>query len=171
MELLASLENTDVSVWMRESDWGMPIMLCFHAVGMGIVVGVSFMFGARVLGYGKAFPLAGFDLLFKLSWLGFVLNALSGTLMFIGEPRRLLMTPAFLIKMGLIVCAGFALWLLSRALEGATGEQSPLPGPGRAAEVPVTGLAKFAAVLTIVFWLAAILSGRLIGYTIGPPPL
>ncbi len=121
MEILAWLEQTDFSIWMRESDWGDPIMLCVHAVGMAIVVGVSFMFAARVLGFAKDFPLAGFDRLFGLAWIGFIMNAASGVLMFIGEPRRLLATPAFLIKMFLIVCAGFALWMLSKALEGSSG--------------------------------------------------
>jgi hypothetical protein len=175
MELLAWLEQTDFSMWMRESDWGDPIMLCVHAVGMAIVVGVSFMFAARVLGFAKDFPLAGFDRLFGLAWIGFIMNAASGVLMFIGEPRRLLATPAFLIKMFLIVCAGFALWMLSKALEGSGGGTAAghLPGPDGtlAASAEITPAAKVAAILTIVFWLGAILSGRLIGYTIGPPPL
>src|SRR5436309_14995655 len=88
MDLLVWLEDTDFSVWLRESDWGHPIVLCFHAVGMGLVVGVSFMFCARVLGYSKSFPLSGFDRLFALSWFGFAMNAVSGVLLFIGEPRR-----------------------------------------------------------------------------------
>jgi hypothetical protein len=175
MELLAWLEQTDFSTWMRESDWGDPIMLCVHAVGMAIVVGVSFMFSARVLGFAKDFPLASFDRLFGLAWIGFIMNAASGVLMFIGEPRRLLATPAFLIKMFLIVCAGFALWMLSKALEGSGGVAvaGHLPGPDGtlAASAEITPAAKVAAILTIVFWLGAILSGRLIGYTIGPPPL
>jgi len=173
MELLAWIEDSDLSVWMRESDWGVPIMLCFHAVGMGIVVGVSFMFGARVLGYAKRFPLAGFDTLFRLAWVGFAMNTASGTLLFIGEPRRLLMTPAFDIKMVLIACAGLALWMLSKALEGGTETAGGLPGldGALAGDAPVTRAAKIAAVLTILCWLGAILSGRLIGYTIGPPPL
>ena len=133
------------------------------------------MFAARVLGFAKDFPLAGFDRLFGLAWIGFIINAASGVLMFIGEPRRLLATPAFLIKMFLIVCAGFALWMLSKALEGSSGAIAAgyLPGPDGtlAAPAEITSAAKVAAILTIVFWLGAILSGRLIGYTIGPPPL
>jgi hypothetical protein len=162
MEFLAWLEATEFSTWLRESDWGHPIVLCFHAVGMGLVVGVSFMFCARVLGYSKGFPLSGFDRLFALSWFGFVMNAVSGVVLYIGEPRRLLSTPAFLIKMGLIVLAGFSLWVLSRALYGREGEEG---GPTGA-----TMVAKIAAVFPIVLWLGAIVAGRLIGYTISPPP-
>jgi hypothetical protein len=166
MDLLVWLEDTDFSVWLRESDWGHPIVLCFHAVGMGLVVGVSFMFCARVLGYSKDFPLSGFDRLFGLSWFGFIMNAISGVLLFIGEPRRLLATPAFLVKMVLIVLAGFSLWALSRALYGdVAGAEAPERSPAT-----ITASAKIAAVFPVVLWLGAIVAGRLIGYTIAPPP-
>src|SRR5258707_166505 len=70
MEFLAWLEQTDGSVWLRESDWGHPIILCFHAVGMGMVVGISLMYSARILGYARDFPLSAFDRLFGLAWSG-----------------------------------------------------------------------------------------------------
>jgi hypothetical protein len=77
-------------------------MLCFHAVGMGIVVGISFMCSARILGYAKDFPLSAFDRLFSPAWFGFAANAVSGVVLYFGEPRRLLATPAFWIKMIMI---------------------------------------------------------------------
>ena len=98
MQFLTWLEMTDFSTWLRESDWGYPVLLCFHAVGMGTVVGISWMYSARILGYAKSFPLDGFERLFSLAWFGFVINAASGVLLFIGEPRRLAATPAFWIS-------------------------------------------------------------------------
>jgi hypothetical protein len=168
MEFLAWLEETDLSVWLRESDWGHPIVLCFHAVGMGLVVGISFMYSARILGYSKDFPLAAFDKLFGLAWFGFAMNAVSGAFLFIGEPRRLLVTPAFLIKMVLIVFAGFSLWVLGRTLQGI--ERPAVAGTASPGGDVVTLNAKIAAIFPIVLWLGAIVSGRLIAYTIGPPP-
>jgi hypothetical protein len=169
MEFLAWLEQTELSLWLRESDWGHPIVLCFHAVGMGLVVGISLMFCARVLGYSKDFPLAGFDKLFGVAWFGFAINAVSGVLLFIGEPRRLLLTPAFLIKMLLIIFAGFSLWILARALQSA--EHPAGANVVSLREDVVSRRAKVAAIFPIVLWLGAIISGRLIGYTIGPPPI
>src|SRR5437660_8151654 len=154
MELLARLEETDLSLWLRESDWGQPIMLCIHAVGMGLVVGISFMFSARVLGYSKNFPLAGFEKLFGIAWFGFAINAASGVLLFIGEPRRLLVTPAFLIKMVLIAFAGFSLWMLTTILNGQARQAGPdvvLLGADA-----VTPGAKLAAIFPIILWLGAI---------------
>ena len=169
MEFLARLEQTELSLWLRESDWGHPIVLCFHAVGMGLVVGISLMFCARVLGYSKSFPLAGFDKLFGLAWFGFAMNAVSGVLLFIGEPRRLLLTPAFLIKMILIIFAGFSLWILARTLQNA--EHPAGANVVSLREDVVSRSAKIAAIFPIVLWLGAIISGRLVGYTIGPPPI
>lgn len=173
MELLTWLEQTDFSIWLRESDWGHPIVLCFHAVGMGMVVGISFMYSARILGYARDFPLSGFDRLFGLAWFGFAVNAASGVLLFAGEPRRLLATPAFWIKMILIVFAGLALWALAKALHADPHDAVGLPGQDGAlvGEAVVSRNARIAAICSVVFWLGAITAGRLIGYTIGPPPL
>jgi hypothetical protein len=174
MELLTWLEQTDFSTWLRESDWGYPVLLCVHAVGMGMVVGITWMYAARILGYAKSFPLAGFDKLFGLAWFGFAINLLSGVLLFIGEPRRLFATPAFWIKMVLIVFAGLSLWALAKAVHGTDPyDADGLPGPDGAlvGDVAVTTAAKIAAISTIVFWLAAITAGRIIGYTMPPPPL
>jgi len=173
MELLAWLEQTDFSTWLRESDWGYPNVLCVHAIGMGMVVGISFMYSARILGFAKAFPLPAFDKLFGLAWFGFAMNAVSGVLLFVGEPRRLAQTPAFWIKMILIAFAGLSLWALAKALHGEADHGVGLPGPDGtlAGEGAVAMNAKVAAVFSVVFWLAAITAGRLIGYTMPPPPL
>jgi hypothetical protein len=173
MNFLAWLEQTEFSVWLRESDWGHPIVLCFHAVGMGLVVGICTMFSARVLGYSRNIPIDAFDRLLGLAWIGFWMNAASGIVLFCGSPRRLLETPAFLIKMVLIAAAGFSLWVLARTLQGVTGPQGAhaRAGQGPAAHDALPMGAKVAAVFPILFWIGAIVSGRLIAYTIGPPPV
>ena len=89
-------------------------------------------------------------------------------LLFAGEPRRLLATPAFLIKMFLIVLAGFSVWILTRTLQGA--ERRPVPELVSPGPDVVTSSAKIAAIFPIALWLGAIVAGRLIGYTIAPPP-
>jgi hypothetical protein len=130
---------------------------------MGLVVGISFMFSARVLGYAKSASLKAFDQLFGLAWFGFAMNAASGIVLLMAEPRRMPVTPAFLIKMVLIVFAGLSVWALSRALDGM--ERAP------AGEARIPAGAKMSAIASIVFWCGAIVAGRLIGYTIGPPPV
>ena len=173
MQLLTWLEMTDFSTWLRESDWGYPVLLCFHAVGMAMVVGISLMYSARILGYARDFPLSAFDRLFGLAWFGFAMNAVSGVLLFFGEPRRLMDTPAFWIKMILIVFAGLALWALGRALHGDSQGAIGLATPRglMIGEAIASPNARVAAIFSVAFWLGAIVSGRLIGYTMPPPPL
>jgi hypothetical protein len=140
---------------------------------MGMVVGISLMYSARILGYARDFPVSAFDRLFGLAWFGFAMNTVSGVVLFVGEPRRLLGAPAFWIKMILIAFAGLALWALAKALHADPHHADGLPGPdgALAGEGVVSSGARIAAIFSVVFWLGAIVSGRLIGYTIGPPPL
>ena len=129
------------------------------------------MYCARVLGFAKEFPLWGFDRLFGLAWFGFAINAVSGVLLFIGEPRGLAVTPAFWIKMVLIVFAGLSLWALEKALHGEPDHTAPYGAgalgagggifTGATGDIVVTRAAKVAAIASIVFWLAAITAGRI----------
>lgn len=160
MGFLQWLETSALGLWIRESDWGYPIILNGHAVGMAMVVGIVLMLSIRVIGYSKGMSLTAFDKLIAVAWLGFALNATTGTLLFIGKGRQFITNPAFLIKILLIACGGLSVWLLMRTLD----ESRALVAEG---EVP--GKAKAIAGILIAFWLGAIIAGRLIGYTLGPP--
>jgi len=161
MGFLEWLQNSRVGLWISESDWGYPIVLNGHAVGMAIVVGVVLMFCVRVLGYNKSLPATVFEKLLVVAWLGFALNAATGVLLFLGKAQQFIVNPAFLIKIGLIVCGGVSVWLLTRMFD---------QNPAWAQENDMPSRAKIVAAFVIVFWLGAIVAGRLIGYTLGPPP-
>jgi hypothetical protein len=82
-------------------------------------------------------------------------------------------TPAFWIKMILIVFAGLALRALGKALHGDSQGAIGLATPRGliVGEAVASSNARIAAIFSVVFWLGAIVSGRLIGYTMPPPPL
>ena len=48
--LLESLGMTEYAAWVRESLWGWPLSLTFHAFGNAIVVGLIFIIGLRFVG-------------------------------------------------------------------------------------------------------------------------
>jgi hypothetical protein len=166
------LESTDFSTWVREGDFiwagfsAFYVILGFHSIGMAIVVGVSFMLSLRLFGYYRTLPIEGALRLIPLAWAGFLINLASGIVLFVGQPRRELLTMTFNIKILMILLAVLTLTLLQRTLKYT---EVVAYADGTAAEV-VPDAARTMALLSNVFWLAAIISGRLIGYTQPPPP-
>jgi hypothetical protein len=154
MQFLQWLEGSLLGLWVRESDWGYPIVLSAHAVGMAVVVGTVLMFSMRTLGYANELPLSWFDRLFTVAWSGFALNLLSGLCLFAGDPVKFLFHPAFQIKIALIIAGGVSIWIMGRRLNE----------PGRVSGSEISFGTRAVAGLSIVFWLGAIVAGRLIAY-------
>lgn len=159
MESLAKLEELPLSQWVAGSDWGYPIVLCCHSIGMSLVVGVVLMLGVRVLGYARGIPLSAFETLFKFAWAGFLLNAGSGVLLFMANGQALIANWTFLLKIVLIVVGSVLLYGLWRR---AAGEPEAMQS--KTAFTPAT---RALAAATILCWLGAITSGRYIAYVLG----
>ena len=152
--ILNWLESSIIGVWVAQSLWGYPIVLSSHAVGMAIVVGTVVVLNLGVLGYPREIPIASFGNLKFVAWSGVALNVLSGIAQFCGDPSRFFFHPVFWIKMALIALGAVSVWFVFRALP----EAKQLAGT----EPP--GSAKIVAALSLVFWPAAIVAGRLIAY-------
>lgn len=163
MEVLRWLEKEPLGAWVRESEWGYPIMLCAHAVGMAVVVGCLLMINLRVLGFGRSIVLANLRPLTGVAWGGFAMNALSGLLLYFGNARRLTETPAFQIKMLLLIVGGWMVWLLWRTLGAEPAMLNDTAEPSRRL--------KWIAGLSSLIWIGVIFAGRTIGYTINFDPL
>lgn len=148
MGILISIEESGVGVWIRESLWGYPIVLSCHAVGMAIVVGTFAMVDIRVLGFASGIPITAFKRLLTIGWLGFLLNLVSGCLLFTGDAQRFFFQGVFEIKMGLIVLGGIMMWYLVRALRVD----------------PESARVKYIAALSLALWFGAIIAGRLTAY-------
>jgi hypothetical protein len=163
MEFLRWLEKEPLGAWVRESEWGYPIVLCAHAVGMAIVVGCVLMVNARVLGYGRSIAIAQLRGLSWVAWSGFAVNAVSGLLLYFGNARRLTETAAFQVKILLLVIGGAMVWLLWRTLRSEAGALEP--------NASSSNRLKLIAAASTLTWIGVILAGRTIGYTINFEPL
>lgn len=159
MELLAWMESWSLSLWVRESNYGYYVLLNGHAIGMAIVVGVVLMLDLRLLGYAHRLPMEVFDRLLAIGWIGFGVNAVSGFILFAAQGQRYMQNWPFLIKMGLIVGGGLLMWLIGRMMRSS--DEHLGMGIGRAGRL---------ATLSIACWVGAIVAGRIIAYTLGPPP-
>jgi len=152
LNFLESISQTALVRWAAESDWGYPIVLTTHALGMGLVVGIFLMFDLRVLGVGAQIPIASIRSFFRVAWFGVVINVLSGTLLFFINYTAFLHNTAFLTKISLLITAGIGTWLLAREVSAPD----------------VTQRAKLIATLCVLLWFGAIVAGRIVGYTSVP---
>ena len=144
------LENTPLGLWVSESQWGYPIVLSAHAVGMAILAGVALMFSFRVLGWAKSVPVTSLSNYMKIAQAGFVINLLSGVALFAGSAAQHWDSWPFRIKIILIFVG---LWLTTRLYNTC------LRGDGSISERH-----KIIAALAVFAWVGALIGGRLIAY-------
>jgi hypothetical protein len=89
-----------------------------------------------------------------LAWAGFAVNFASGVLLFMPKASTFLTEWPFQVKMTLIVAGGISLWFLLREVMSAD----------RGASDDANGSAKIIATCCLIFWVGAIVAGRLIAY-------
>lgn len=152
--MLEWLENSAVARLVQESTWGYPIVLSSHAIGMAILVGIVLMINFRVLGFASGVPVPALRVMFRVAFVGLVINVVSGTMLFVANADAFYESNPFRIKIILLIVGGILLAVLSRRV---FGRREP------AERFPETGTRVIAGV-AIVVWLGVIVAGRLIAY-------
>jgi uncharacterized membrane protein len=152
--IFAAIEQTPLSIWMREDPYAYFVALVFHAFGMALLVGGGIVISLRVLGIGQGTrqgngngaALQKFRGFFPVMWLGAVLAIVSGVLLLGSYPAKALTNPIFGIKFACLIGAS----LLVRAVMKA---EAP---PGRIRTL---------AALALALWLAGVAAGKLLLHT------
>ena len=154
---LQAIENTGFSTWLRESEspFAFYLILLFHTFGLALLVGSNAVVDLRLLGVARAIPIAPLKRLFRIMWIGFAMNAVTGILLVIAYPTKSLTNPDFYIKLALI---GLAIWVMQK-LNRQVFQDSNLSEADMIARGAT--LAKF----SIFLWFGAITAGRLLAYT------
>lgn len=154
---LANLEQTDASLWVRESPslWAFPFILYLHTLGLALLAGLSVGVDLWILASRTRPAAIAAANLYRAMWIGFGINALSGLALLLAYPAKALTNWVFYAKLSLIVLAVWTLDLIRK-------EVFP-PSPGRPADI--TPRARRLAVVSLLLWAGAILAGRLLAYT------
>lgn len=154
---LETIEQTSFSTWLRESDsiFGFYFILALHTLGLAMLVGPNAAIDLRLLGFGRGIPLAPLKRWFKIMWLGFGLNAVTGALLFWAYPTKAATNLDFYIKLGLI---GVAVWILLKLKKRVFGDAT-------LSEAAMETSGRTLAMWSLVFWMGAITMGRLLAYT------
>jgi hypothetical protein len=154
-ELLERMQATPLALWVLESNWGYPILLVFHAIGLALLVGILTVIDLRILGIGRPLPLSALRRFMPAVWLGFWANALSGTLMFIPDAMKYYYSTTFRVKL-LSVVLGVALTHVIGTRVSASGSQAREPDQ--------SGRVRALAACSLLCWVSAIVTGRLVAY-------
>jgi hypothetical protein len=153
-ELLASIEASSFSTWLRESPsvWAYPTILTLHTFGLGVLVGANWMVDLRVLGFARAIPLGVLTRAFPIMWAGFGLNAATGVLLFVADPTKAT-TTIFMWKLALIAVGVMLMMALKRKLYGRGLDMDR-----------ASAAVKAMATVSLAIWIAAIATGRWMAY-------
>lgn len=197
MEFLSWLENTQFCTWIRGSGsiWAYPLVLTLHTTGMGILVGFNWALDLRLLGVARQIPVLAMEKFFKVMWIGFWVNLVTGIVLLAADATTKMTSWVFGVKMFFIVLAMIVLVKLEKTVfrspasaRRTAGGTASSPGPllQTSGQTSRTGLqaaavlepslasdqllpanAKLLAILSLVFWTISITAGRLMAY-LGP---
>ena len=159
MDFLRLIEQSSFSQWVvgSSSVLAFPTILLLHTIGMAVVVGISAGIDLRILGLAPAMPLAPMQRFFPLLWIGFWVNAITGVVLLAADATTKVTNLDFWVKMVCIALAVVTFQMIrNRVFRDPMIDKQPL-----------SSNAKFLAVTSLIFWLGAITSGRLLAY-VGP---
>src|SRR5262245_13285028 len=156
VEILTAIEHSPFFTWVKESGslWAYPGIIFMHTIGLGLLVGGNAAIDLRILGVASKVSIAPMEKFLPMMWLGFWINAVSGSILFLADATTKLANPAFPVKMGFIALAVTNVFLIRKHVF-----RDPNLDRG-----PVSTAGKILAITSLVFWTGAITAGRFMAY-------
>ena len=146
--MLVWIENTSLALWVGTSLWAYPVLLSAHITGLAVIVGIIAMRDFHLLGFINGVTEANFLELKKLAYCGFLINGISGIMLFASQASYLSTNLPFLVKLFFIASGMLLASKIYKKIEKNTGRTST----------------KILAILSLFSWFGAITAGRLIAY-------
>lgn len=178
MGIFTWLEATPLAEWVRVSTYGYPFVITVHALGMGIMTGMSWFISMRILGRFNVIPVSSLKPLFWIAWFGFIINFISGGMLFTSQAAsNYIHNVPYLTKMFFVVVGAISVGYLQSAMARRRAQFSSVVGAARVgyggtvsvgaqadSDAVIPQAVRVVAGLTIFWWFAAIVTGRLIAY-------
>ena len=150
--------DSHIGTAIRESDYAFSIIESVHVLGITLLIGTIAILDLRMLGLvlrrisvsriAKA--------VFPLTWSGFVVMFISGSLLFWAEAAKNYTNPAFRIKLVLLALVGLNPLIFHTTIYRRVDEWEVLAiSPWRA---------RVAAIASLTLWSGIIIAGRAIAY-------
>ena len=146
--MLVWIENTSLALWVGTSLWAYPVLLSAHITGLAVIVGIIAMRDFHLLGFINGVTEANFLELKNLAYCCFLINGISGIMLFSSQASYLSTNLPFLLKLFFIGSGILLASKIYKKIEKNTGRTST----------------KILAILSLFSWFGAITAGRLIAY-------
>ena len=156
MDFLVWLESSAVADAIRTSIWMYPAFETGHYIGLSFLVGGIMLIDLRVLGVARSLPLRSMIGLLPWVWAGFIINVITGSLLFTYGATSFGTNGAFLLKMSFMVLAGLNAFAFQLATTRSSYDWVAQDRP------PTT--VKVFATLSFVLWLCVVTTGRWMAY-------
>jgi hypothetical protein len=155
--LIDFLNATAINAFIQQNAWVWPTMEMIHFAGLCMLLGSLLIIDLSVIGFARDIPLKIVDKFIIVTLIGFGLNAITGTLFFIGDPDRYAVNIAFRIKIVLIAIAGLnALYFTFRVRPKIEAGANNFRDLGTEA--------RLSTALSLTLWTSIIVLGRFIPY-------
>jgi len=155
-QFAAWLHETAPSQWVRAWPWTWAICETLHFIGLSLLVGVIGVLDLRLMGFLKRIPLAAVRPLLPYGIAGFVINAVTGAIFFVGTPEQYVTNLAFGMKMLFVLISGLNV-LYFETRHGHRVLTLP-------ADAPMPTAFKVAGALSIGSWFMVLYWGRMLPY-------
>ncbi len=152
-----AIEHTALGEAMRGGIFLYPIVETGHILGFATLVGSILVLDLRLIGVGRGIrPAALMRIAVPVAACGFLLAAVTGSMLFVTEATAYVRNPAFYAKQALIVLGLVNIAVFHRALMPVAGSwPEDTPPPRRA---------RISAALSALTWAGVLICGRFIAY-------
>ena len=156
--LLATIEETGLSILLRESGVAFFSSLTLHSLAMAFVVGVNLALALSLLGLIPSLLDKRFKPFFTLHWWAVGLIFASGVALLIAYPAKALTNPVFFLKFMALSAGLLITRRLQHSVSGQTANHKPPLGDQLSNRIPT-------AFAMLVCWVVTIGAGRFLAYT------
>ncbi len=147
---------TEYAAWVRESLWGWPISLTFHAFGNAIVIGLIFIIGLRLIGVFRMISYTSLLRFFPVIWFGVLIQVLSGFSLWMTKPARYTGDSMFDTKFTMVIIGIIVTICFERVIRREAAAWDAAGG------VSLRG--KWFAAGAVLVWTFVLVAGRLTAY-------
>ena len=134
---------------------GFPTMIALHSIGMAVAAGLTIMVTLYVYGFATGIDQTKLPGILRIATWGFMLNLVTGLMLFVPRGTDYIANVTFLVKMLLVsISAAILFWLRPHVAQLAR----------ESVDICSSVPARRLSLLSSTTWIGAIVTGRLIAY-------